>query len=110
MYENKSAKETLESFSVIQDQGLSDEEVLKRRQEYGPNKLNEKPKDPWYKIFWGNIKDPMTGILAIAAIISLVLAIIEMSRRPCRRLHHLRRRLAERYHRHHSGNEGRKSP
>ena len=80
MYENKSAKETLESFSVIQDQGLSDEEVLKRRQEYGPNKLNEKPKDPWYKIFWGNIKDPMTGILAIAAIISLVLAIIEMQK------------------------------
>ncbi len=80
MYENRSAKETLEAFSVTQEKGLSNAEVLKRREEFGPNKLNEKPKDPWYKIFWGNIKDPMTGILAVAAIISLVLAIIGMNK------------------------------
>lgn len=80
MFENKSAQETLVSFSVDPEKGLSEEEVAKRRAEFGPNKLKEKEKDPWYKIFWGNIKDPMTGILAVAAIISLVLAIIGMNK------------------------------
>ena len=79
MYENKNVKETLESFSVTQENGLSLAEVESRRAKYGPNKLEEKGSDPWYKIFWGNIKDPMTGILAVAAIISLVLAIIGMN-------------------------------
>ncbi len=79
MFENKSAHETLEHFSVDPKVGLSSAEVEKRRQEHGANKLNEKPRDPWYKIFWGNIKDPMTLILAIAAVISFVLAIIAMN-------------------------------
>ena len=79
MYETKSKAETLASLSVDEVIGLSDEEVVKRREEHGLNKLAEKGADPWYKIFWGNIKDPMTGILAVAAIISLVLAIIGMN-------------------------------
>ena len=79
MYETKSKAETLASLSVDEAIGLSDEEVVKRREEHGLNKLAEKSADPWYKIFWGNIKDPMTGILAVAAIISLVLAIIGMN-------------------------------
>ena len=75
MFENKSSLSTLEELGVQQESGLSAAEVEKRRAQYGPNKLQEKPRDPWYKIFWGNIADPMTLILAIAAIISLVLAI-----------------------------------
>ena len=80
MYETKTKEETLASLGVKAEIGLSDEEVAARREKYGPNKLAEKGSDPWYKIFWGNIKDPMTGILAIAAIISLVLAIIGMQK------------------------------
>ena len=76
MFENKNVNETLSSFSVSEKEGLSQTEVEKRRKRDGLNKLKEKKKDPWYKIFWGNIADPMTLILAIAAIISLVLAII----------------------------------
>lgn len=76
MFENKNANETLSFFSVSEKEGLSQTEVEKRRKRDGLNKLKEKKKDPWYKIFWGNIADPMTLILAIAAIISLVLAII----------------------------------
>ena len=79
MLENKSIREIEEELSTSATDGLSDEEVLKRREKYGLNKLKEKKKDPWYKILWGNIKDPMTAILAIAAIISLVLAIIAMN-------------------------------
>ena len=79
MYEDKSAKETLSALHVDEKTGLSQEEAKIRFEKFGPNKLKEKEKDPWYKIFWGNIKDPMTGILAVAAIISLVLAIINMN-------------------------------
>ena len=78
MVETKTCSEVLSSLQSDQTQGLSLEEVASRQQKYGLNKLAEKGGDPWYKIFWGNIKDPMTGILAIAAIISLVLAIIGM--------------------------------
>lgn len=76
MFENKNVKETLSSFSVDENEGLKTSEVEERRKRDGLNKLKEKQADPWYKIFWGNIADPMTLILAIAAIISLVLAII----------------------------------
>ena len=79
MYENKTPQETLEAFSVDQATGLSQQEAESRLAKFGPNKLKEEEKDPWYKVFWGNIKDPMTGILAIAAIISLVIAIINMN-------------------------------
>ncbi|MBO4541234.1 MAG: ATPase, partial [Bacilli bacterium] len=75
MFENKSALSTLEELGVSEESGLSPSEVEQRRAKYGPNKLQEKPRDPWYKIFWGNIADPMTLILAITAVISLVLAI-----------------------------------
>lgn len=78
MLENKTPSEVLDSFSSS-EQGLSKEEAAKRLAENGPNRLEEKKADPWYKIFWGNIADPMTLILAIAAIISLVLAIIAMN-------------------------------
>ena len=80
MYENKNPQETLDAFSTNRETGLTEEEAKARLEKFGPNKLKEEKKEPWYKIFWGNIKDPMTGILAIAAIISLVLAIIAMNK------------------------------
>lgn len=76
MFENKNVKDTLASFSVEPEKGLSAEEVELRQKRDGCNKLHEKRGDPWYKIFWDNIADPMTLVLAIAAIISLALAIL----------------------------------
>ena len=78
MYENKSPSQLFSDLSVDPEVGLSEEEATSRLAANGPNKLREKPKDPWYKIFWGNIADPMTLILAGAAIISLVLGIINI--------------------------------
>ena len=68
-FETRSATEVLSSLEVDHNVGLSEDEVIKRREKHGPNKLAEKKSDPWYKILWGNIKDPMTGILAVAAIL-----------------------------------------
>ena len=78
MFEDRSAKETLEELSVDPEVGLSSVKAAELLSANGKNKLDEKPKDPWWKIFFDQIKDPMTLILAIAAIISLVLGIIEM--------------------------------
>ena len=79
MFENKSINEIEKDLNTSIETGLTEEEVTLRREKYGLNKLQEKKKDPWWKIMWGNIKDPMTAILAVAAIISLVLAIIAMN-------------------------------
>ncbi|MCR5490786.1 MAG: cation-translocating P-type ATPase [Bacilli bacterium] len=79
MFENKSPEQAFDELSVNPEVGLSKEEAAKRLAENGPNQLKEKPKDPWYKILWGNIADPMTLILAIAAIISLVLGIVNIA-------------------------------
>lgn len=77
MYENKTAAETLKALSTNKENGLNDEEVEKRRAQYGPNKLEEKKKKSAFLIFIGEFKDPMTLILLAAAIISLVVGILQ---------------------------------
>lgn len=78
MYENKNFNEVIDVFNSNEESGLSEDEAKSRLEKKGKNKLEEKASDPWWKIFLDNIKDPMTLILAIAAIISLVLGIINM--------------------------------
>ena len=78
MYEDRSAQKTLDEFSVDPKTGLTKEEAARRLEKNGKNKLAEKKKDPWYVIFFGNMKDPMTIILGVAALISLALGIVEM--------------------------------
>lgn len=79
MYENKSASQVIEEFGTDVEKGLSSVEAKAKLEKDGPNKLQEKEKDPWYKIFFSQFKDPMTLILAIAAIVSLVLGIIHLT-------------------------------
>ena len=78
MYEDRSAQKTLDEFSVDPKTGLTKEEAARRLEKNGKNKLAEKKKDPWYVIFFGNMKDPMTIILGVAALISLALGIVEV--------------------------------
>ena len=76
MHENHSIAETLRAFDVDSQKGLSNEEVLSRRQKYGPNKLDEEERESWILVFLGQFKDPMIFILLGAAIVSLVLSIV----------------------------------
>lgn len=55
--------------------GLSAEQVHRRTQEYGANKLNEKPPRTWLQRFLEQMKDTMVIILILAAAISLGLSI-----------------------------------
>ncbi len=82
MYEDKNVKETLTAFSVDPEVGLSADQAKKKLENEGRNKLDEKPKDPWYVIFFNNMKDPMTLILFIAALISVALGIYTVVQEP----------------------------
>ena len=56
-------------------QGLTDEEAAARLTRDGPNKLQEGRKDSLLKRFVGELKDPMTIVLIIAALVSAVTAL-----------------------------------
>ncbi len=56
-------------------EGLSDSEAAARLGRDGPNKLKEAKKDSLAKKFLGELKDPMTIVLIIAALVSAVTAL-----------------------------------
>ncbi|WP_211746801.1 cation-translocating P-type ATPase [Paenibacillus sp. Marseille-Q4541] len=55
------------------EQGISSAEAQKRLESEGPNELKSKDKDPLWKLFVENFKDPMVIVLLIAAAVQLVL-------------------------------------
>ncbi len=56
-------------------QGLSEAEAAARLERDGPNKLKEAPKESLFRKFLGELKDPMTIVLMIAAVVSAVTAL-----------------------------------
>ncbi|MGM9929307.1 MAG: cation-translocating P-type ATPase [Bacillus sp. (in: firmicutes)] len=67
-----STQEVLKEVKSSED-GLSSAEVQKRLSLYGYNELASKGKDPTWKLFLENFKDPMVIVLLIAAIVQIVL-------------------------------------
>lgn len=55
------------------EQGLSDEEVTKRLNEYGPNTLKKSSKVSGLLLFLLQFKSPLTILLLMAAVLSLIL-------------------------------------
>ena len=55
--------------------GLTDAEASERLKRNGPNKLKEGKKDSLLVKFLGELKDPMTIVLIVAAIVSAVTAL-----------------------------------
>ncbi|WP_312148700.1 cation-translocating P-type ATPase [Paenibacillus odorifer] len=53
--------------------GLTSAEVDKRLKDYGFNELKGKKKDPVWKLFLENFKDPMVVVLLTAAIVQIVM-------------------------------------
>ncbi|MEK8205470.1 cation-translocating P-type ATPase [Paenibacillus sp. FSL L8-0696] len=53
--------------------GLTSAEVDNRLKDYGFNELKGKKKDPVWKLFLENFKDPMVVVLLIAAIVQIVM-------------------------------------
>ena len=78
-YETVSNDELLKTNSITQETGLSEEEVLKRRETHGLNKLQEKKKKGIIALFFSQLNDPMIYILIFAAVLSFVLSFLDTS-------------------------------
>lgn len=74
---NIDANSVIEALKSDGVQGLSPEEAAKRLDEYGKNKLKEKPKKSNLLRFAEQFKDTMIIILLLAALISFVIAFTE---------------------------------
>ena len=58
-------------------QGLTNKQVKESREKYGRNLLTPPPSTPWWKLLLDKFKDPIIMILLVAAVISIVVGIIE---------------------------------
>ena len=56
-------------------EGISNEEVAKRLQEYGPNELKEEAKKQWYHLLWEQFTSILVIVLVISAAVSGYIAI-----------------------------------
>lgn len=72
MWFTKSQEEVLRELEVTAEKGLSTEEVNKRLEKYGPNKLKGKPKKTLLQLFLGQLKDVLIYVLIGAAVINII--------------------------------------
>jgi Ca2+-transporting ATPase len=63
----ESVEEVVRHFSTNSSSGLSDQEVVKRLETFGENKLPEKPRPTLLSVFFDQFKNPLIYILLIAA-------------------------------------------
>ena len=68
-----SVEEALAQQKVDAATGLSAAEVASRRRPYGPNKFAEAAKEPRWRAFLRQYKDPMQIVLLAAGVVSLFL-------------------------------------
>ena len=73
-FETVSHEETVKALESDVEKGLSSEEAKIRLEKYGPNKLEEKKKKSWIRIFFEQMANPMIyvlfGAVAITAAVS----------------------------------------
>lgn len=74
---NFSKDEVLNKLNVNENEGLTNSEVEKRRQEYGVNELKAQKKKSIFTKFIEQFKDFMIIVLIVSAIVSGVIGIIE---------------------------------
>ncbi|KAH1321104.1 hypothetical protein KXV58_007134 [Aspergillus fumigatus] len=72
-----SPAEVLEHFGVSERAGLSQDQVVRSRQKYGPNALAEDPPTPLWELVLEQFKDQLVLILLGSAAVSFVLALFE---------------------------------
>ena len=70
-WHNLTADEALQRLNGDRERGLDDGQVLARRQQYGPNRLEVARGKQWYEVLARQFLDVLIGILFLAAAISL---------------------------------------
>ncbi|KAJ8312747.1 hypothetical protein KUTeg_010120 [Tegillarca granosa] len=73
----KSVDEVLEYFNVDEQTGLSDDQVKRATEKYGPNELPAEEGKPLWELILEQFDDLLVKILLLAAVISFVLAWFE---------------------------------
>ena len=63
--------------SINLQQGLDQEQIRKSTEKYGPNTLTPPVRDPWWVQFLEKFDDPTIKILLAAAVISLLMTVLE---------------------------------
>lgn len=77
MWEQLRKEEVLKKLDTDFKKGLTNQEVKKRQQQYGKNKLKDKPKESIFIKFLKQFNDFMIIILIIASIVSAVISNIQ---------------------------------
>jgi len=70
MWYNKNSKDVIKEFAVNPLDGLTEDEVLIRREKYGYNVLNSKKQKSIFKLFFEQLNDALIYILLVAAVVS----------------------------------------
>ena len=73
MYENKRISELLRILKTDAESGLDGREALKRREQYGANRLKDQEQKTIGQMILGQLNDPLILILVVAMAISLML-------------------------------------
>lgn len=68
----QSVEEVLDAWEVDPEEGLSDEEVEKRKKKYGPNILEDQEKESIWHIFISQINNPVIYLLSVAALLAFI--------------------------------------
>lgn len=76
-FETKTDKETVSFLLSDSEKGISEAEAKARLEKYGPNKLEEKKKKSWVRIFFEQMANPMIYVLFGAVAITLGISIYE---------------------------------
>jgi Ca2+-transporting ATPase len=69
-YYQRSWQQTAELLKTNPEEGLSEAEASERLKLHGKNELASEPRDPWWKIFLGQLTDLLVVMLLVAAIVS----------------------------------------
>ena len=77
-FETVSDSEVLKALESDPEQGLSEQEAKERLEKFGPNKLEEKKKKSWIRIFFEQMANPMIYVLFAAVAITIGVSIYDM--------------------------------
>ena len=77
MFEQKTSNEVIASLNSDAEKGLSSIEAKARLEKYGPNKLQEKKKKSWIRIFFEQMNNPMIFVLFAAIAVMIGVSIYE---------------------------------
>lgn len=76
-FETLTSEQIVERLKTDRKHGLTEEEAAKRLEANGKNKLAEKAKEPWYKIFFAQFNDAMIFVLFAAILVTAAISIYD---------------------------------